>query len=311
MKYLITGGTGHIGAALVPQLRSQGHQVTLLSRTPKPGEVQWDGRTLGDWASQVDGADVVLNMAGRTVDCRYTAENLRQMMDSRVDSTRVMGQAIAAARRPPRVWLQMSTATIYSHRFDAPNDETTGEIGGNEPDAPAYWRKSIEIAQAWEQAQSEAETPHTRKVLLRTAMVMNAVPGSVFRVLSRLVKLRLGGKIAGGRQFMSWIHADDFARAIDLLVSRDDISGPFNLAAPNPLPQKDFMAVLRRAWGVKIGLPATKWMCEIGAFVLRTDTELLFKSRRVIPQRLLDAGFEFRFPAWEGAACDLVSQCRA
>jgi uncharacterized protein (TIGR01777 family) len=233
------------------------------------------------------------------------------MLSSRVDSTRAVGAAIAAAARPPRAWLQMSTATIYAHRFDAPNDEATGILGGGEPDAPAYWKRSIEIAQAWEATQMEAATPHTRKVALRAAMVMGAERGGVFQVLSRLARLGLGGPIAGGRQWISWIHERDFVRAVDFLLAREDVDGPVNVAAPTPLPQREFMAALREAWGARVALPATKWMVEVGAFLLRTDTELVLKSRRVLPGRLLASGFTFDFPDWPAAARDLVAKTRA
>jgi len=209
------------------------------------------------------------------------------------------------------VWLQMSTATIYSHRFDAPNDEATGRIGGDEPDAPSYWKFSIDIARAWERTQEEANTPHTRKVALRTAMVMSPDHEGIFDVLLRLTRSGLGGRIAGGHQFVSWIHHRDFTRAVEFLIARDDIQGAVNLAAPNPIPQRDFMAALRAAWGTRIGLPATKRMVEIGAVFLRTDTELILKSRRVVPGRLLDAGFTFEFPEWPPAAHDLVERWRA
>jgi uncharacterized protein (TIGR01777 family) len=232
------------------------------------------------------------------------------MMASRVESTRAVGLALAEVVRPPRVWSQMSTATIYAHRFDAPNDEATGLIGGEEPDAPASWSFSIEIAKAWERAQAEASAPHTRKVALRSAMVMSPDRGGIFAVLLGLTRAGLGGTIGDGRQFMSWIHEVDFVRAIELLIEREDVSGPVNLAAPNPLPQRDFMAALRAAWGTSIGLPATKWMAELGAFFLRTDTELAFKSRRVVPRRLSDLGFRFELPEWPEAARDLVARWR-
>ena len=271
----------------------------------------WDGRTLGDWVQAIDGADLVLNLAGRSVDCRYTRSNLDQMMRSRVDSTRIVGQAIAQATQPPPLWLQMSTATIYAHRFDAPNDEQTGVIGGAEPDAPEYWGFSIEIAKAWELEQERADTPDTRKVALRAAMVMSPDRGGIFHVLSRMTRLGLGGPIAGGRQYVSWIHEQDFVRAVDFLIDHKDITGPVNLAAPNPLPQRDFMVALRRAWRTPIGLPAAAWMAEIGAFFLRTDTELLLKSRRVVPGRLLAEGFTFDHPQWPEAAANLVESLSA
>jgi uncharacterized protein (TIGR01777 family) len=243
------------------------------------------------------------------VSCRYTAENLRQMMRSRVDSARVVGEAIAKAANPPGVWLQMSTATIYAHRFDAANDEKTGVLGGREPDVPGYWTYSVEIAKRWEAELDEADTPATRKVALRAAMVMSPDRGGVFDYLSWLARLGLGGPVAGGHQYVSWIHDDDFVRAVALLI-REPIAGAVNLAAPNPVPQREFMRELRQAWHVPVGLPATSWMAEIGAFAIRSDTELLLKSRRVVPGRLQQAGFEFHFPNWREAAQNLAERRR-
>ena len=312
MKIVIPGGTGQVGRVLSRSLRARGDEVVVLSRAARADErvLEWDGRSLGPWVDEIDGADVVINLAGRSVNCRYTAANLRAMMDSRVDSTHAVGLAIQQVSRPPRVWLQMSTATIYAHRFDAPNDEVTGRIGGDEPDVPRYWKLSTDIAKAWEKAQQDANTPRTRKVALRSAMVMSPDRDGIFDVLLGLTRAGLGGAIAGGRQFVSWIHERDFVRAVELLIARDDIVGPVNLAAPNPIPQGTFMAALRAAWGTRVGLPATKWMAEIGAFVLRTDTELTLKSRRVVSSRLLDAEFSFDFPEWPAAARDLVERWR-
>jgi len=312
MKVVIPGGSGQLGHLLARSFRSAGHDVVLVSRASVGDgrSVRWDGRTVGPWAAELDGADVVINLAGRTVNCRYTDANMKEMMSSRVDSTGAVGLAIARAARPPHVWLQMSTATIYAHRFDAANDEATGRIGGDEPGVPAYWRFSIDLARAWEQAQTDAATPATRKVAMRTTMVMSPDRGGVFDVLLGLTRRGLGGTIAGGRQWLSWIHERDFVRAVALLIERADISGPVNLAAPHPLPQRDFMAALRAAWGRRVGLPVTRWMAEIGAFFLRTDTELVLKSRRVVPGRLLEAGFAFEFPEWPAAAADLVARWR-
>lgn len=312
MKVVIPGGTGQVGALLARALVARGDDVVLLSRGGR-GEartVPWDGKTLGDWAKEVDGADAVINLAGRNVNCRYTEENLRQMMDSRVDSTRVVGEAIQRAARPPRVWLQMSTATLYAHRLDAPNDEATGRIGGDEPGVPAYWKRSIDIARAWERTLMEAATPHTRKVALRSAMVMSPDREGIFDVLLGLTRRGLGGTAGSGRQYVSWIHDQDFVRAVQLLLERDDLDGPVNLAAPNPLPQRELMSRLREAANVSLGLPATRWMLEVGAFFMRTDTELLLKSRRVVPGRLLDAGFAFEYPEWGAAVRNLVERWR-
>jgi uncharacterized protein (TIGR01777 family) len=257
----------------------------------------------------LDGANVVVNLAGRSVNCRYNAENRRLIKESRVDSTRVVGQAIAQARQPPPVWLQMSTATIYAHRFDAANDEASGIMGGLEPDTPDTWRFSIEVATAWEQALDGAVTPHTRKVKLRSAMVMSPDRGGVFDVLLGLVRRGLGGTAGNGRQYVSWIHGQDFVRAIDWLIEHD-LEGPVNLAAPNPVPNAEFMRALRQAWGSRFGLPAARWMLEVGAVFMRTETELVLKSRRVVPGRLLQAGFTFDFPDWPAAALDLCARWR-
>ncbi|MEU4625447.1 TIGR01777 family oxidoreductase [Actinoplanes sp. NPDC023801] len=312
MKVVIPGGTGQVGTILNRALTADGHDVTVLTRSPRgERQVHWDGSTLGPWAAEIDGSDVVVNLAGRSVSCRYSKENLAAMMNSRVASARVVGDAIAAAARPPKAWLQMSTATIYAHRFDAANDEYNGLIGGSEHGVPDYWAYSVKIAQNWESAQEQAATPHTRKVALRSAMVMSPDRGGVFDVLSWLARLGLGGPVAGGGQYVSWVHDHDFARAIRFLIEREDLAGAVNLAAPHPLPQREFMRKLRSAWRMPFGLPATSHMAEIGAFVLRSDTELLLKSRRVVPSRLLDAGFTFQYPQWHNAAVNLATRRRS
>ena len=313
MRIVIPGGSGHLGTLLARAFRAGGHDVVVLSRraTPAPWRVvEWDGRTVGAWISELDGADVVINLAGRSVDCRYTPENRREILASRVDSTRALGQALAICERPPRTWLQASTATIYAHRYDAPNDDVSGIIGGNEPQAPDTWRFSIDVAKAWEQTATDAvkSSPGTRLVLLRAAMVMSQGRGGPFATLLRVVRAGVGGPVAGGGQFMSWVHGDDFVRALYWLIERNELAGPVNIASPNPLPYSEFMRELRHAAGVPVGLPATRWMLEIGTWVLRTESELVLKSRRVTPQRLLESGFTFNHPDWAAAARDLVSR---
>lgn len=313
LKVVLPAGTGQVGTVLARAFHGAGHEVVVLSRAPKPAPwrtVAWDARSAGPWAAELEGADAVINLAGRSVDCRYTPENRRAIMDSRVDSTRLIGRAIEAAKRPPRAWLQMSTATIYAHRFDAPNDEATGIIGGGEPDAPDTWRFSIDVARAWEAAVAESQTPATRKVLLRAAMVMSPDRGGVFDTLLRVARLGLGGAVGGGRQYMSWIHHVDFVRSVLWLIENERVEGAVNLASPTPLPQADFMRAIRESWGIPVGLPATEWMVEIGTFVLRTESELVLKSRRVVPGRMLEAGFRFEFPEWDAAARDLCGARR-
>jgi hypothetical protein len=313
MRIVIAGGSGQVGQILARYATARGDDVAVLARGPVGvgRAVAWDGSTLSDWARVINGADVVINLAGRSVNCRYTEANLREMLTSRVGSTRVVGAAISACERPPKVWLQMSTATIYAHRFDAANGETDGAIGGSESGVPGYWARSVDIAKAWEQALADADTPRTRKVALRTAMVMSSDKGGIFDVMLALARRGLGGSAGDGRQFVSWVHGNDFARAVEFLVVREDIAGPVNVAAPGPLPYAEFMRSLRKACGARVGLPATKWMLEIGAWAMRTDTELVLKSRRVVPERLLGAGFSFTFPEWPDAAQNLVAAWRA
>ena len=286
----------------------------MLSRAPQKAPwlvVAWDANTPGPWTRELDGADVVVNLAGRSVNCRYTPANRRAIKESRVNSTRVVGEAIAGAARPPRVWLQMSTATIYAHRYDAPNDEATGILGGAEPGAPDTWRFSIDVATSWERALDAAATPRTRKVALRAAVVMSPDRGGVFDLLLRLVRFGLGGQAGHGRQYVSWIHDRDFVRAVYWLIEHDKVDGAVNLAAPHPLPNADFMRALREAWGMRLGLPASAWMLEVGTWLLRSETELVLKSRRVVPGRLVQQGFAFEFPIWAEAARDLCRRWRA
>jgi uncharacterized protein len=305
MKIVIPGGSGQVGTVLARAFQQDGHEVVVLSRQvqARPWQViPWDGATLAGWAKELDGCDVVMNLAGRSVNCRYTAANRMSILASRVLSTRVVGQAIAQARRPPPVWLQASTATIYSHRYDAPNEETSGLIGTEGPDVPGSWTFSIDVARAWELALNEASVPQTRKVLLRSAITLSPDAGGIFDTLLGLVRLGLGGSAGDGRQFVSWIHDEDFVRAIRWLIDHEDVDSAVNIASPNPLPNAEFMRVLREVWGTPIGLPATKWMLEVGAVFMRTETELILKSRRVVPRRLLEHGFVFKYPLWPDAA---------
>ncbi|HEX5082858.1 MAG TPA: TIGR01777 family oxidoreductase [Blastocatellia bacterium] len=308
MKVVIPGGSGQVGTILAGAFHRSGHEVVILSRRPARAAwrvVEWDGQTFGDWTTVIEGADVVINLAGHSVNCRYTAENRRLIKESRVKSARVIGDAIARSRRPPRVWLQASTATIYAHSHDAPNDEATGVLGGSEPGAPDAWRFSIDVATSWEREVNEAATPYTRKVLMRSAMTMSPHREGAFDTLLTLVMCGLGGSAGNGRQYVSWIHDQDFVRAVYWLIERDEIEGPVNVAAPNPIPNCEFMRALRAAAGISFGLPATPLMLELGAFFLGTETELVLKSRRVIPGVLAESKFNFQFPTWAEAARDL------
>jgi uncharacterized protein len=314
MRIVIPGGSGQVGQILARHFHTQGHAVTVLSRNLEPAAwrvVVWDGLKRGDWIADLEQSDVCINLAGRSVNCRYTAANRRSIYESRIRTTLLLNEVIASLQHPPRVWINASTATIYRHSLDRAMDEATGELGGNEPGVPDTWNFSIDVAKGWEEAFfSSASMPRTRKVAIRSAMTFSPDRGGVFDVFLNLVRHGLGGAQGSGRQFVSWIHEADFVRAIDLLISRDDFMGVVNLASPNPLPNREFMRALREACGASIGLPASEWMIEIGTWLLRTESELVLKSRRVVPGRLLGAGFQFLFPEWPAAARELVARWR-
>lgn len=313
MRIVIPGGAGQVGHILARHFQSSGHDVTVLSRQVGPAPwrvISWDGLTPGPWTEALEGSDLCINLAGRSVNCRYHAKNRQAIYDSRINTTRLLNTVIANLRQPPLLWLNASTATIYRHALDRTMDEKGGELGGNEPGAPDTWNFSIHVAKDWEEAFFATSTPRTRKIALRSAMTFSTDRGGVFDVFLSLVRHGLGGTQGPGTQFVSWIHEDDFTRAIDLLIAREEFAGVVNLAAPNPLPNRDFMRILRRAWGISFGLPAKAWMIEIGTFLLHTESELVLKSRRVVPGRLLEAGYHFLFPEWQAAAQDLVRRWR-
>jgi uncharacterized protein (TIGR01777 family) len=312
LRIVMPGGSGHLGGILARHFHAQGHRVVVVTRTPKAAPwrvVAWSGLSLDEWVRELDGADAVIHLSGRSVDCRYNAFNRREILESRILSTRILGEAIATVAKPPRLWMNASTATIYRHSIDRAMDENTGELSGNEMDAPATWRFSIDVATRWEDAFFAAHTPATRKIALRSAMVMST-SGGAFEMLLRLVRLGLGGQAGSGSQFMSWVHEKDFARAVEHLLAVETSEEVVNIASPSPLPNREFMAALRDAWGRSFGLGASEWMLELGAVFLRTETELILKSRRVVPGRLLESGFRFAFPEWPAAARELVARWR-
>ncbi|NND98614.1 MAG: TIGR01777 family protein [Pirellulaceae bacterium] len=323
MKVVLAGGSGQLGQILTRDFCRRGWQVVVLSRKEtchlpnldtsfdNVRTCRWDGRSSDSWCRELADSDIVVNLAGRSVDCRYHQANRRLIVDSRVNSTRTLAQAIADCPTPPKLFLQSSTATIYSHRYDGTNDEVTGVIGGNEPNVPETWRFSIDVAKKWESAATSIDLPKTRRVLMRSAMVMSPDRGGVLDVLLRLVRLGLGGPNGNGKQFVSWIHDADFVAAIHWIIDHGQLDGAINLAAPGPLPNREFMRTLRHAWGRRFGLPANRAMLEIGAVFLRTETELILKSRRVVPTRLLDSGFDFQFSDWQSAARDLCTRYRS
>jgi len=298
-KLILVGGNGFLGHHLRRHFQLLGYEVVSISRTGS-GDVRWDARTLGPWAAELEGADLLVNLAGRSVDCRYTAANRHEILASRTESTCVLGAAVAACTRPPRVWLNSSTATIYADtRGDAPaNTEAAGLVGEE---------FSVGIARAWEAAFEACPTPRTRKVALRTSIVLGP-DGGAFPVMARLARFGLCTPQGTGQQWISWLHIADFCRAVEFLAQADGLSGPVNLCAPHPLQNREFNALLAHKLHPPLRLPQPRWLLEIGAFVLRTETELILKSRKVYPERLLAAGFQFEYERCEAAVADLLEE---
>ena len=323
LRIAMPGGSGLLGHILARHFQEQGHHVSVLTRLPYTAPwqtVHWNGENTGPWVDYLEGADVCINLAGRSVNCRYDAANRQKIYNSRIGTTTLLNRVIEGLDRPPRVWLNASTATIYRHALDRPGidwemDEATGELGGNElisrrRHTPETWNFSVGVAKDWEAAFFETPTPRTRKVALRTAIVFSPGPGSAFAIFSNLVRLSFGGSQGNGRQYVSWIHEGDFARAIEFLIGCEYLAGPVNIASPNPIPNREFMAALRYAWDVPNGFPIPAPLIKLGAVIMRTESELVLKSRRVVPGRLLEAGFKFEFPDWPEAAEDLVNRWR-
>lgn len=301
MRVVIAGGAGYCGRLLRQYWEGPGHQVTLLSRTPGPGCLVWDGRTLGTWADAIDGCDALVNLAGRSVNCRYNAQHCMEIYASRLDSTKVLADAVASCANPPPVWLNASSATIYKSAYDRPMDEASGEIGTG---------FSVDVCRRWEAELARAATPKTRKVALRSSIVFAPTRGfdSPYDAFAGLARWGLLGSMAGGRQWVSWIHEQDFCRAVSWLIERTDLEGAVNVAGPAPLQNNEFCRILRRDLGALFGLPSAYWMLALGAWARGTETELIVKSRRVVPTRLLESGFRFNFPTWREASRDLAKR---
>lgn len=307
---ILAGGSGFLGKALARHFAALNWDTVVLTREPRANpnhgrEVLWDGETLGAWAAELDGADAVVNLAGRSVDCRYTAANRRSIMDSRVKPTQVLAQAIAGCTNPPPVWLNASSATIYRHTLGPAWDETATDFTATPAARDEF---SVHVVREWEAAFYETPLPKTRRAALRTTMVLGHARNSVFPVLCRLARSGLGGRMGSGKQWVSWLHIHDFCRAVEWVIAHEELSGPVNFAAPNPVPNVEMMRLFRELVGMPIGLPATEWMLEIGAFILRTETELILKSRRVAPSKLIDSGFTFQHLAMPEALRDIYQR---
>lgn len=295
-KIVIPGGSGFLGRTLIPHLAAAGWEVVVLSRHASAPA----GARAVLWSAaqqEMEGATAVFNLAGRSVNCRYHEANRREILHSRVETTRAVGAAIALCRVPPRVWINASTATIYRHAEDRPMDEATGELGSG---------FSVDVARAWERAFEESAASRTRKVALRLGIMVDRTPGGTLHYFRTLAQLWLAGPMGTGRQYVSWIHGRDYARAVLWFLEREDLCGVFNCTAPTPIQNYEFLRHVRELCARSWGLPSQRWMLEIGARLIGTETELILKSRRVVPARMLAAGFTFEFPDWATAARDLL-----
>jgi uncharacterized protein len=299
-KLIIAGGTGFLGEALTDHFRNKFDEIVILSRSSKPDKnkvryVLWDAKHIGDWSKELNGAEAVINLCGKSVDCRYTPENKALIFSSRLEPTTILGKAIALCSIAPKVWINAASATIYRSSEDKIMTEADGEYGEG---------FSVEVCKSWEKAFDDASTPQTRKVKLRISMVMGKEAG-VFPVLKKLTKRFLGGKMGSGNQRVSWIHVKDFCRIVEWLLTNENAAGPYNLAAPHPVSNKEMMSLFQNAFKVPFGLPASKWMLEIGAVLIGTETELILKSRNVISDRAIKEGFQFEFETMEDCINDL------
>lgn len=292
-KVVLAGGTGFIGKYLEKQFIQQNYEVIIISRQPQ--HIAWTD--MKGIKAAVDNAEMVINLAGKSVDCRYNEENKKEIFDSRTETTRIIGEAIESVQSPPELWINSSTATIFRHAEDRPMTETTGEIGEG---------FSVEVAKAWEKSFFDFNLPQTRQAALRIAIVLGK-DGGVMTPFKNLVTFGLGGVQGPGTQMFSWVHIEDVYRIMLFIRDRKDLKGVFNCSAPNPISNKHFMAKMREKMNKKIGLPSPRWMLEIGAVVIRTETELILKSRWVIPERLEKEGYQFKYPKIDEALAEILS----
>lgn len=301
-KLVIAAGTGFLGDILVNHFKNKAETIVILTR----GEnrtinniryIQWDAKTIGNWKGELEGADVLINMTGKSVDCRYHQKNKDLILSSRVESTNVLGKVITNCTHPPKVWLNSSTATIYRHSLDMEMDEINGEIGTG---------FSVNVATNWEHAFFSHHTPKTRKVALRTSIVLGKNGGALQPILN-LVKIGFGGKQGKGNQKFSWIHEIDFARSLEFIINNPEMEGSINIVSPKPSDNKTLMKTLRKVTNINIGIPLPKFLLEIGARMIKTETELILKSRNVIPKKLQEADFKFTYPDLTKATMELTS----
>lgn len=292
-KIVLAGGTGFLGSFLASRFKTAGYEVIIISRNT--GHVLWKDKE--GIVDALNSADMVINLAGKSVDCRYNEKNRREILESRIGTTKAIGEAIQKCSFPPKVWINSSTATIYRHAEDRPMTEATGEIGSG---------FSVNVATQWEKSFFDFELPGTRKVALRMAIVLGK-DGGAMQPLKKLAQLGLGGKQGKGTQMFSWIHIEDVYEIMMFVRQHENLDGVFNCSSPNPVTNEVFMQALRKPLKQRIGLPTPEWLLKIGAVVIRTETELILKSRWVVPDRLLKAGYTFRFPRLENALVNLLA----
>lgn len=292
-KIVIAGGTGFVGQYLSKRFQIMGYQVILVGR--QKGNIPWTDTDA--ISAALEHAEMLINLAGKSVNCRYNASNKAQIFSSRTETTSILGKAIENCSQPPTLWLNASTATIYRHAEDRPMTESSGEIGTG---------FSVEVAKKWEKTFFDFHLPHTRQVALRMAIVLGA-DGGVIQPFKNLVRFGLGGIQGNGDQYFSWIHIEDLFQIILFIQKHHEIDGVINCASPNPITNKTFMETFRSIMHRKIGLPSPKWLLEIGALLIGTETELLLKSRWVIPERLAGSGFGFQFPTIGKALDDILT----
>ena len=301
-KIIIAGGSGFLGQLLANHFANKKIEVVILSRQHKVDQemiryVKWDARNLDYWACELEEADALINLNGKSVDCRYNSTNKQAIYNTRLDATYVLGRAISQCQRPPKVWINASSAAIYRYAEDRDMDEANGELGEG---------FSVDVCKKWERAFFSSATQGVRQVALRIAIVLGQ-DGGALQPLKRLVRFGLGGKQGSGNQYFSWIHEQDFVQVVNWVLRNEHAAGVYNLAAPNPLPNQDFMRALREVMGIPFGVPSPKWMLELGARMIGTETELILKSRRVVPGRLLEGSFLFEHVDIKAALQKLIS----
>jgi uncharacterized protein (TIGR01777 family) len=292
MNIVIAGGTGFIGRELVQHFEKQNHQVKILGRNNNnnPKVITWDGKSVGDWKHELKGTDVLINLTGKSVDCRYTEKNKKEIFDSRTNSIQVLEKAFNEIGETPKIWIQAATATIYRDEYEKPNDEYDGIIGEG---------FSVEVAKKWEKTLNEVSL-ETKKVILRMTIVLGR-KGGAFPMLNTLTKVGMGGKQGKGNQLISWIHIQDLLNIVDLAIKNQWVSGIINCTSPEPITNEDFMRKIRKKNFLSFGFPTPTFLLKIGAKLIGTEPELIFKSRWVSSKKLDKFGYTFIYPSIDKA----------